>query len=781
MLKRRYLSLLSLFLLISFFALAQSPKKYFGLAEKLYEANNYVEAITNYSKAIELDPKYEKAYIGRALAYEKLNKKTEAVEDYKKAILFSPKEKEYYFQAGRLLANSDNFKEADQMLRKALERDKGYEDAIAEEIKVIHKTKDYQYGLTVSQMGLDVKKTALTYFNHAVMQDSLKNFIEAEKEYKNSKYYDSKFIPAYVGLALVQVKLNKINDALAICEVALTKDANSVDVFEARSYVYASKNDYQNALTDISKVLVSKQTAPLYKARAQFYTKLGQPQNAVNDYSQALKINDKDIESYLKRAEANEQTQNSKAAVADYLKVAFLSTGSTKADMLAIDARKKAFDLSRESNKPEIVITSHKLVNDRYIKVPGDKDEIEITGYVNDASLIASIQVNTAYANYNKDTLTPRFKVKVGGLNKTNEIVFITTDAYNNVQNMTFKIERIEVNKPIVSLDVPAASSDGEIFLDTKNPDLYVQGKIKDESLIESIYIDGVAASFSPTALNPEFTSQISIANKNKITITAKDIYGNETKQDFTLNRSGAEAAASNPMGVTWVVFIENSKYTSFASLEGPAKDVSLMKSALANYKISKILHKKDMTKTEMEKFFSIELRDNVKNQNISSLVIWYAGHGKYVSPTGYWIPVDGKTDDEFSYFGINNLKAAMQSYSAKLKHLLLITDACESGPSFLLAMRGGDDNLRCENNDLIKSKSAQVFTSAGYELASDNSQFTKTFASSLNNNPDACIAAEKIVKKVSAAVIQAGNQAPKFGKIKDLEDEGGTFFFMKK
>lgn len=773
---------MGLFLLISLCVNAQSPKKYFSLAEKLFEANNYSEAITNYSKAIELDPKYEKAYVSRALCYEKLNKKAEAVEDYRKAILFSPKEKEYYYHAGRLLSISENYKEADQMFRKALERDKGYVEVINEEIKVIHKTKDYNYGLLVTQMGLDEKKNALTYFNHAVMLDSLKNYVEAEKEYKNSKYYDSKFIPAYVGLALVQVKLNKMNDAMTTCETALTKNANSVDIFEARSYVYASKNDYQNALTDISKVLVSKQNAALYKARAGFYTKLGQSQNAANDYTQALKINEKDIECYLKRAEAFEQAQNIKAAVADYLKVASLSTGNSKAEVIAIEAKKKAFDLSRETNKPEIVITSHKLINDRYIKLPGDKEELEISGYVNDASLITSIQANTAYANFKKDTINPKFTVKVGGLTKTNEIAFITTDLYNNVQNLTLKIERTEVNKPLITLEVPAASSDGEIFLDSNNPDIYVQGKIKDESLIESIYIDGVAASFSPTAVNPDFTSQITIANKNKITISAKDIYGNETKQDFSLNRSGAEAAANNPMGNTWVIFIENSKYQSFASLDGPAKDVMTMKAALANYKISKILHKKNMTKTEMEKFFSIELRDNVKNQNISSLVIWYAGHGKFVSPTGYWVPVDGKTDDEFSYFGINNLKAAMQSYSAKLKHLLVITDACESGPSFLMAMRGGaEDNLRCENNELIKSKSAQVFTSAGYELATDNSQFTKTFASTLNNNSDACIPVEKIVKKVNGAVVQAGNQAPKFGKIKDLEDEGGTFFFMKK
>ena len=248
----------------------------------------------------------------------------------------------------------------------------------------------------------------------------------------------------------------------------------------------------------------------------------------------------------------------------------------------------------------------------------------------------------------------------------------------------------------------------------------------------------------------------------------------------FTLNRSGADAA-SNPMGNTWVVFIENGKYQNFASLEGPAKDVLAMKSALAGYKITKILHKKDMTKYDMEKFFSIELRDHVKNSNIQSLVIWYAGHGKFVSPTGYWVPVDAKTDDEFSFFGINNLKAGMQSYSGKLLHTLVVTDACESGPAFLLAMRGSEENQRCENWELTKSKSAQVITSAGYELASDNSQFTKTFSAALMNNPDACISIDKIAKKVISAVTAAGNQAPKFGKIKDLEDEGGTFFFIKK
>lgn len=779
MLKAKCLFILGLF--IPLFVFSQSPKKYFAAAEKFEKANSIPDAISNYSKAIELDPEYEKAYIARALLYEKVNKKEEAVQDYKKASLFSPREKEYYYNAGRLLVDLEKFSDADQQLRKALERDKSYEEAINAEIKVIHKTKDFTYGLTVTKMALDIKETSISHFNHAVMYDSLNNFIEAEKEYKSSKYFDSKFIPAYVGLALAQVKLKKTNDAFTTCETALTKSPNDLDVFEVRSHIYASKNDYQNALVDITKVVISKPTVSNYKTRAAYYSKLGQFQNAINDYNLALKIDVKSVDTYLKRAATYEQIQNFKAAVADYNKVASLAAGNSKIEALVSEAKKKVFELSKESNKPEFILTSHKMNGDKYVKLSGDRDEFIFKGYIKDASPITSIVINSIPADFKKDSINPEFTVKVSGLLRTNELVINVMDVYQNVQNLVYIIERTETNKPIISLESPMASSDNEIFLENKSSDLYIQGKIKDESLIESIHIEGVIASYAPSEMNPSFSSQISIANKNKITISVKDIYGNETKTEYALNRSGTESALNNPMGNTWVIFIENSKYQTFSSLDGPAKDVTAMKSALANYKVTKIVHKKDMTKTDMEKFFSIELRDNVKNQNVNSLVIWYAGHGKYVSPTGYWVPVDGRTDDEFSYFGINNLKAAMQSYTGKLKHLLVITDACESGPSFLLAMRGAGDDQRCENSDLIQSKSSQVFTSAGHELASDNSQFAKTFASQLVNNPDACIPIDKIVKKVTYSVVQAGNQAPKFGKIKDLEDEGGTFFFIKK
>lgn len=772
--------LIGILFLIPTVILSQSPKKYCDAAEKFEKAKNYEGAIENYSKALEMDPKFEKAYIARAVCYEKINFKMEAVEDYKKALVFNPKEKEFFYNAGRLLAELGKYKEADEMLRKALERDKGYTEALAAEVKVLFELKDYSYGLTVTQLAIDDKKNALNLYNHAVMQDSLKNNIEAEKFYRNAKYADAKFIPAYVALALTQIELNKPEEAMKVCDEALTKDPNNSDVFLAKSLVNAAKKDFQNAINEITKVILTKPTTNAFMLRASFYVTLGQHHNAINDYSQVIRMDENNVMAYLSRAIASEQIQNFKASLADYNKVAALATGNDKIDGIVKQAKKKIYELNKESAKPEIELTSIKS-DKNTIKISADKNEIILKGIVRDASLIKNINVNSGTAIFSMDSLNPVFTLKINELAKLNEITISATDVYNNTQTTQYKIEKTESDKPIIAIETPIATFENEIFIDNNNQEIYLQGKIKDASLIESINVDGITASFNPTLLNPEFSTQIKIADKSKISITVKDVYGNENVQVYALNRSAATAGIDNPMGNTWVVFIENSKYISFPSLEGPAKDVTAMKTALANYKITKTIHKKDMTKTEMEKFFSIELRDYVKNNNINSLLIWYAGHGKYVSPTGYWVPSDGKTDDEFSYFGINNLKASMQSYAGKLVHTLVITDACESGATFLMAMRGGDDEKRCDNFELTKAKSSQVFTSAGYELASDNSQFTKTFVSMLNNNVEPCLPIEKIVKKVTVAVSQAGNQAPKFGKIKDLEDEGGTYFFIKK
>jgi hypothetical protein len=67
MLSIRNLLVGGLFLFLPVLMVAQSPKKYCEAAEKFEKVKNYDGAIENYSKALEIDPKLEKAYIARAI------------------------------------------------------------------------------------------------------------------------------------------------------------------------------------------------------------------------------------------------------------------------------------------------------------------------------------------------------------------------------------------------------------------------------------------------------------------------------------------------------------------------------------------------------------------------------------------------------------------------------------------------------------------------------------------------------------------------------------------
>jgi len=348
---------------------------------------------------------------------------------------------------------------------------------------------------------------------------------------------------------------------------------------------------------------------------------------------------------------------------------------------------------------------------------------------------------------------------------------------------LTYHVRRTEADAPEIQILTPYISAENILIIDSVATKIDIEGKVFDQNLIKSVKIENISAQFSQDNLNPAFIARgIDIRNSDKITILVEDKYGNRTIRDYTLNRSGNIISESNPMGNTLVVFIENSDYENFAILEGPQKDANLITGVLEdNYQVLPIRRLRNQTKQQMEKFFSIDLREEVRAKQIKSLVIWFAGHGKFINDVGYWIPVDARRDEEFTYYSLNTLKASMETYMNYLTHVLVVTDACESGPSFYQAMRSDVKARNCADWKATQFKSSQVLSSAGYELAVDDSQFTRTFVNALRGNPNTCISIDEIATQVTKAVTQNNRQKPKFGKITGLKDEDGTFFFVKK
>jgi len=536
--------------------------------------------------------------------------------------------------------------------------------------------------------------------------------------------------------------------------------------------------DFPSAINDISKcILIDPNNEEFYLLRGQAYQQFNQHTNAINDFSKYISLNQNNPDAYFARAKSYEEIMSYDKAMADYEKITALSEFDMRARKMLKEAQERLYELNRESVAPEIAVVSPLPVKDS-IEIRGDNSNILMTGKIIDKSKIKSFSINSEPVPIVQKGAEFEFLAKVN-LAGADKLTMKAVDDYDNEKTIVYPLKRTEINPPRIMVLAPYASDDGQIYLDSNSEIIAVQGKVNDESRIKSLFIDGAYANYRADELNPTFTANVQIMNKNKIVIEAEDIYGNKQTSEFRLNREGAQIAANNPMGKTWVVFIQNSKYTSFASLDGPVKDINTMQRAFAGYDIHHIILKQDMTKADMEKFFSIELRDLIKANQVKSLLLWYAGHGKFINDVGYWIPVDAKRDDEFTYFSVNTLRAAMETYLTYLTHTLVVTDACESGPSFYQAMRSELKKRSCDDWQATQFKSSQVFSSAGYELAVDDSQFTRTFAAALTNNPNSCIPIEDIVAKVSTAVGGNTQQKPKFGKITGLKDEDGTFFFI--
>ncbi len=758
--------------------LTQCANKFYKAGQDFYEAGNYEDAIEQYNKWLSEDSDNSKAYIARAKAYKRLDNKKKAADDYSRAAALTEDEEDF-MKAANLYFDIKDYERAAKMATRAIEEDKKYINAHKKAIKSYIKLKEYKKAQFYSNKLIDMEENAANFYWRGFIESNLNNLNQAEKDLRKSIELSPKMIEPYKTLADVLYRAEKYDQALAICNKGLKIDKKNKPLLKTRSLVYKEKDEYPKAINDLSKILLfNPEDTEIFFKRGLLYHEFNQNMNAINDFSKVIALKPKSEKAYYYRGKANEEVTNYKKAAQDYKKYIHLADQDTSKAKKIKKIRKKVFELLREENPPEIALADSVSNQGKSIVVPENLKSLTIAGEIKDESRIETLKINNKKAELKKVNSKYQFS-KEADIANLEKIEISAKDIYGNSKNISYTIKRTETKPPEIELSSPYASHNGEIYLQTDNPKIYIEGNVKDESLIKSIKIGNTTASYPTDIKNPSFSATIDISNKDEFTIKAVDEKGNVQEKKYSLNREGVNISSDNPMGKTWVVFIENSNYKTFASLDGPVKDVSTIKSALANYEIHNFIHKKNMTKKEMERFFSIELRDLVKANQVNSLLIWYAGHGKSINETGYWVPVDAKRDNEFSFFNINNLKSSLQSYSEIITHTLVVTDACESGPSFYQAMRSLQKKRDCGNWEDTRSKSAQVLSSAGNELAVDQSQFTESFANTLVNNPNSCIPIEDIVSKVTLSVTKAGRQEPQFGKIEGLTDEGGTFFFV--
>ena len=766
---------------------AQMSKKLLKEAQKDFNNKAYQEAILKLNDAITLEPQNDEALVLRARSFKAKQAYNESIGDYKTAVGLKPKNVNVMYELAEMQFLTNQFADANITFERVIQANNKFSDAYSKKAFCLYKLHNFNDMLSVSSQGLRVNKNdEWSAFYMAVAYDSLGNKTLAEQHYqkaidlvaddKKKSLNAQSYNVFFIGLANTQLDLYKYDKSINTYTIALKTDPQNAEVLRKRAQVYVIKQEYQNALNDLNQsIALNNKNYLTFLERASVYKKLGQYQSAINDYGQSTIINSKCAEGFSGRAQSQFQTGNYKEAVSDYKLALKIKPNEGEWQKGLNDAKVKFYENNKESNPPVLQLVNDKGIETEDLNVREDAKSVKLKLVINDQSPMKSLIADAKILETDDEKINPEFEFELQiGENKTLEIR--ATDIYLNQTKKIYNIKRTEIDGPIITLATPYPA-EGQLFIEAK-PNLYIEGKIKDKSKIKSIYVNETFASFSPEMENPNFTANVAINLKDSLIIKATDIYDNESYARYKVTRE--DTTGANPMGLTWVVFIENAEYKNLQKLEGPPRDIRDLKSSLNNYQVDKFIHKPNMSKEQLDKFFRIELRDMVQKNRVKSLMIWYAGHGKFLNETGYWIPIDGDNYDEYSYYSINILRSSLQSYTV-LKHILVVSDACESGPAFYMAMRNDIKAKTCETWDPTKFRSAQVFTSSNKEFSSDNSLFTQAFVHTLQNNKQNCISIESIAEKVSGVVKQNLKQSPKFGKIKGLEDEDGSFFFLKK
>ena len=157
----------------------QSAKQFFKAGEDFANAENYMDAIAQFSKALELDPDYEKAYIQRAAAYSKREEHKNAAEDYDRALVFEVKDAELFFLSGNEWHLYGDNLLALERLSAAIQLKGNYLDAYRVRWSVNMALLKYEEALVDAKRSLKLKDDEWSNYNLAVVYEKLGMYNEA--------------------------------------------------------------------------------------------------------------------------------------------------------------------------------------------------------------------------------------------------------------------------------------------------------------------------------------------------------------------------------------------------------------------------------------------------------------------------------------------------------------------------------------------------------------------------------------------------------------------------
>jgi tetratricopeptide (TPR) repeat protein len=262
---------------------------YFNRALENYKQGQLDQALADYNKAIELDPKGAYAYYGRGNVYKNQGQLNQALAEYTKALQLDPTFAAAYFNRGLVYSDQGKLDQALPDFNLAIQLDPTF---------------------------------AVAYNNRGIVYYKQGQLDLALADYNLAIEFDPKYAAAYNNRGIVYSDQGKLDQALSDYNQSLTLDPKNAAAYNNRGIVYSDQGKLDQALSDYNQSLtLDPKNVVAYNNRGIVYYKQGKLDLALANYNLAIEFDPKPPAfTYFNRGLLHKQFNNKAAAIADFQK-----------------------------------------------------------------------------------------------------------------------------------------------------------------------------------------------------------------------------------------------------------------------------------------------------------------------------------------------------------------------------------------------------------------------------------------------------------------------------
>ncbi|MEP2446084.1 MAG: tetratricopeptide repeat protein [Balneola sp.] len=323
---------------------------------------DFYSALSDFSRALELDPEYSVALGNQGFAKLQIGDFNNAITDIKRSLAMDSVNAKAYNNLGLAYIYTEQFDLAEQVLNIAIEQDSVYLDAwnnrgynfmiqelyensIADYKKALSIDSTYtnaSFNIAFSYENLGYFEKAKNYYNltlkyladnpnvynrRGLVNLELELHEEAIEDFQKAFEIDSTELTFLANQAFVLKNMEEFERSLEVYSQLIEKSPDNLDYIYQRGIAEYEAGLFTDALVDFSEILnVEKTNAEVYDYRARTHVNLENYQEAIDDYTKSIEIYNADPVVFKERGENHLKLDQTEKACSDFNKAKALDS-----------------------------------------------------------------------------------------------------------------------------------------------------------------------------------------------------------------------------------------------------------------------------------------------------------------------------------------------------------------------------------------------------------------------------------------------------------------------